>query len=423
VGVWITTSQQRKLTTPGFNNVHFADKSNRWRQELSLVSKDFPDVVPQSVHGTDNINIFTHFFEPDPASVTLVPDTAVEFGEGGNVSPGRLGIGSSSTLLNSLVKIGRIAGRQYSLYVGSGMNRAGGVVNGSSTFGGYDAGRFKKPVYENNPMDLVNPDYLPVTVTGITLTDKTNSQINNVSILDNGKSFEARITTDQYPMSFPYQVTRNFMSLLAAETTSEQDHSLRLTKQFNGTMTITLSNGFSVTLPQEVMYNASGLSPVAERTQKDNSPNYLSLAWLSEVYLMLDFDSSVFHLAQVKAKNAYVMPRTFCPRNVPVPYDYSNSASAFVRQGMIGAVVGGVIGGSALILALAVVFMFWRRKKLMKDQEARWAMEEQGWKGQGQKNVEMAALSPKSKKGGFHWRPKVYKVSQRSDSLDSVDLK
>ncbi|KAF2422186.1 hypothetical protein EJ08DRAFT_565208, partial [Tothia fuscella] len=339
------------------------NQSTTWQPNPSYNSKDFPDVVPSTIHGKDNINLFTHFFETEPASATIVRDTQVAFGESGDVRPGRLGMGSSSTLLNSLVAMGRIAGRTYSLYVGSGMSRAGGVVNGSSVFGGYDAGRFYKPVYANNPLDLSNPDFLHVTVTGITLNDKTNSAIKNISILDKGASFQARITTDQYPMSLPYQVTQNFMSVLSAETTTEIDNSLRLTKPFNGSMTITLSNGFSVTLPHQVVYNNSGLSPVAARSKQDSSPNYLSLAWLSEVYLMIDYDSNVFHMAQVKAKNAYVMPRTFCPKSIPVPYDYSKSSSPFMKQGMIGAVIGGIIGGSAIVIACVALYMWWKRRE------------------------------------------------------------
>jgi hypothetical protein len=362
--------------------------------------------------------LFTHFFEVDPAFATEVQGAPVEFGLGGaNVSPGRLGIGLASTILQRLVDVGKIAGRTYSLYIGSGMDRAGGVVNGSSVFGGYDAGRFKAPVH-SQPMDLTNPDYLPVTVSNIVLTDPTDST-KNLSIMDNGQSFEARITTDQYPMSLPYQVTQNFMSTLSAKTTDESDGSVQLTKPFNGTMTITLSNGFEVTLPSDVIYNASGIAPVAFREKDDNSPNYLSVAWLSEVYLMLDFETSQFHIAQAIAKNAYVMPRTFCPNSIPVPFDYSKKASPFVTKGLIGAVIGGVIGGSAMIVAIIAICVYWQRSKVIKDQEKRWAAEEQAWSG-GKQTVEMAALSPK-KKMGFNWRPKVQLA--RQDSNDSVDLK
>jgi hypothetical protein len=388
-----------------------------WTQNPSYSSKDLNSVVPEVVHGTDDIYLFTHFFETDPAFATEIPGAPVEYGLGGAVSPGRLGIGSSSTILQRLVDVGKIAGRTYSLYIGSGMDRAGGVVNGSSVFGGYDAGRFKGPVH-SQPMDLTNPDYLPVTVSNIVLTDPSNSG-KNVSIMDNGQAFDARITLEQYPMSLPFQVTQNFMSILGAKTTDYPDNSVQLTKPFNGTMTITLSNGFQVTLPPHVIYNASGIAPVAFRGKTDNSPNYLSLAWLSEVYLMLDFETSQFHMAQAIAKNAYVMPTTFCPNTIPVPYDYSTKASTFVTSGLIGAVVGGVIGGSALIVLAAAIYIFWQRNKSIRDQEKRWAAEEQAWGG-GKRTVEMAALSPK-KKMGFHWRPKVQLA--RHDSNDSVDMK
>jgi len=298
------------------------------------------------------------------------------------------------------------------------MDRAGGIVNGSNVFGGFDAGRFKNPVYTQT-MDLANVDYLAVTVSNIAISDPTNPSMNNVSIMDNGATFDARITVEQYPMSLPYQVTQKFMSLLSAKTTDMADKSVQLTKPFDGTMTITLSNGFQVTLPSNVVYNASGIAPVAFRDKDDTSPNYLSIAWLSEVYLMMDFETSRFHLAQAIPKNAYVMPRTFCPNTIPVPYNYSKTASHFVTQGMIGAVIGGIIGGSALLVAAVCIYVFWRRSRIIKDQEKRWAAEERAFSG-GKQNMEMAALSPK-KKMGFHWRPKVQLV--RHDSNESVDLK
>jgi hypothetical protein len=317
-----------------------------------------------------------------------------------------------------MADVGLIAGRTFSLYLGMGMDRAGGVVNGSSVFGGYDAGRFKAPVYAQN-MDLSNPDYLPVTVSNIVLSDPSNPSIKNVSIMDNGQTFDARITTDQFPMAFPYQVTKNFMSVLSAEKTNMPDGSVAITKPFNGTMTITLSNGFEVVLPPEVVYNTSGIAPVAFREQDDNTPNYLSIAWLSEVYLMMDFEESRFYLAQAIAKNAFVMPQTLCPNSIPVPFDYAKKASPFVTRGMIGAVIGGVIGGSAIVVALVAIYFYWQRSKMAKDQERRWAAEERAWGG-GKQTVEMSALSPK-KKMGFHWRPKVQLV--RNNSNDSVDMK
>jgi hypothetical protein len=321
-------------------------------------------------------------------------------------------MGPQSTLLQRLVQTGLAAGRTYSLFIGSGMNRAQGLVNGSNVYGGYDSGRFKNPVYPL-PMDVTNEEYLKVTVSNILLNDPTNSQLRNVSIMDNGKTFDARITTDQYPMLFPYQVTQNFAKALDAKPSEYTDKSLRANKPFKGTMTIVLDNGFQVTLPHEVVSNVTGITPVQQNDDKNYDGSfYLSAAWLSEVYLMMDFEVSKFYLAQAIPKNAYVMPKTFCPASTPVPFDYSQAKSQFLKQGLIGAVVGGVIGGSALIVGAIAVFLLWQRKKMAEDQERRWAAEEKKWKGGS--DLEMESLTPKSKKK-FAWNVGKLKTISEAD--------
>lgn len=309
------------------------------------------------------------------------------------------------------------------------MERAGGVVNGSNTFGGYDAGRFKNPVHTYK-MDLANPDYLPVTVTDITIDDPGNFDTNNKSIMDKGKSFEARMTTDQYPMLFPSGVTKNFANLLSAKSSDYPDKSLRLDSPFNGTMTIHISD-FKITLPPSIVSNITNISPVQENNNDDyDGPFYLSTAFLTQVYLMLDFESSQFHLAEAVQKNNYVIPTTFCPGTVPVPHNYK-SGPAFLKQGLIGAVIGGVIGGSAILTALTMWFMFWRRNKYAKDQEKRWAAEDAAASSgfDDKKNIEMETLTPRSKKkfwGARQATPqKVYKLPcddhEEEDGWENAD--
>ncbi|KAF2402930.1 hypothetical protein EJ06DRAFT_489590 [Trichodelitschia bisporula] len=329
------------------------------------------DARRDALYGTDTLHLYTHYFDPSPAWQTSLENFTTSLVNSGSSRPGIVGIGSQSTLLARLYQLGLIAGRTYSLYIGSGMDRAGGTVNGSNVFGGYDSGRFKGPVH-TYPMDLKSADYLPVTVADIVLEDAAHG-LGKRSIMNGGVPFEARITTDQYPMRLPAGVTRNFADLLEGEASGESDGSLMLQKPFNGSMTIRLSDGFSVTLPADVVRNASNLSPV-EQAQNANytGPYYLSTAWLSEVYLMLDFEGAQFHLAQALPHGKYVMPRTFCPNSVPVPYGYRTGISRFVATGMIGAVIGGVIGGIALVLAVLAVCVVWRREKARKRAETEW---------------------------------------------------
>ncbi|QDS68605.1 hypothetical protein FKW77_001142 [Venturia effusa] len=393
-------------------NVHY-NLSRSFKEDSNYSSKDSLDIASHSLKGNDDIHLYTHWFLTDPAFQTLVHDAPVEFALAGDADPGIVGIGSASTILERLLQLKLIAAKTYSLFIGAGMERAGGVINGSNTFGGYDAGRFKEPVYTYS-MDLANPNYLPVTVTDIIVDDPGNPDLKNKSIMDNGKSFEARITTDQYPMLFPSSVTSNFAKILSAKSSDYPDSSLRLDNPFNGTMTIHIGE-FKITLPSSIISNITNISPIQENNDEDyDGPFYLSTAFLTQVYLMLDFESSKFHLAEAVQKNNYVIPTTFCPGATPVPHIYNNS-SVFLKQGLIGAVVGGVIGGSAILTVLTMWLMFWRRSRYAKDQEKRWSAEDAAASSgfDDKKEIEMETLTPRSNKS---WcarqatRQKVYKL-------------
>lgn len=369
--------------------------SSTWNQSSAYQSTDLENAFATGVQGTDNLHLYTHFFETDPAFEHVVPDSNVEFANSGDVSPGIVGLGPSSTLLQRLYDLNLTTGRVYSLYIGSGMDRADGVVNGSNVFGGYDSGRFQAPVHSYN-MDLTSDEYLSVTVSNVILDEPSNNSLRNVSIMNGTAPFTAKITTDQYPLSLPYSITQAFASHTSAVPSNNSDGSLQITQPFNGTLTITLSDNFTITLPPEVVYNVSGLSPIAANNQPDDASNifYLSVAWLSQVYLMLDFEASKFHLAQAIAENAYVMPQPWCPSSTPVPYDYANPnpyASSFWAKGLIGAVIGGVIGGSAVFTLLVVIFVFWKGRRYGRLEEQMGSQQEKsrGFGGLGKMKVKL----------------------------------
>jgi len=356
-----------------------------WNQSSDYQDTDLQNAFATGVSGTDNLHMYTHFFVIDPAFEHLVPGSDVEFANGGDISPGIVGLGSSSTILQRMYDLGLITARVHSIYIGSGMDRASGVVNGSHVFGGYDSGRFLTPVH-TYAMDLTSDEYLPVTVSNVVLDDPSNANLRNISIMNGTAPFQAKLTTDQYPLSLPYAITQAFASHTSAVPSNSSDRSLQITQPFNGTLTITLSDNFTITLPPEVVYNVSGLSPIAANDNPtDNQPFYLSVAWLGQVYLMLDLEASQFHLAQVIPKNAYVMPKTWCPSSTPVPYDYANpnpGVSDFMAKGLIGAVIGGVIGGSAVLTAIVAGLFYWRRHKYAMMVDRSWLAQEKS-KGMG----------------------------------------
>ena len=287
-----------------------------------------------------------------------------------------MGIGFSSTLMQDLVVQDIIAGKTYSLYIGHGFDRAGGVVNGSNVFGGYDSGRFTG-VPHQYPMNIANPSPMSVRIKDIIITtgsgDNANANANaNTSLFDNSiftdmesraPAFEAQITTEQFPLSLPYQITQNFIKhLSAAPDNTWGDDSLKLASRFNGSLSIVLEDGFTVTLPPEVLSNASNITPIQSRNKSATSPFYLGTAFLAQVYLMADFETSNFYLAPAVQKNNMVMPVTFCPKSTPVAYQRPKQ-SEWQKQGLIGAVIGGVVGGLGCLAAGYCVWITWMRRK------------------------------------------------------------
>jgi hypothetical protein len=255
-------------------------------------------------------------------------------------------VGPSSTLLQDLAGREMITGKTYSLYIGQGFDRAGGKVNGSNVFGGYDSGRFTGTPHQY-PMNMNSVSPMNVRIKDIVITQTESGA--NQSLFDTKafpdmestpQTFEAQITTEQFPLSLPYQITQNFISASSAQKDNYWgDNSLKAASNFNATLTIVLEDGFTITIPPEVLRNASDITPIQSRDKSDNSPFRLGSAFLGQVYLMADFDSSAFFLAPAVQKNNMVMPVTFCPRSVPVAYSRPKQ-SQWVSQGLIGAVIG-----------------------------------------------------------------------------------
>lgn len=307
------------------------------------------------------------------------------------------------------------------------MPRGGsGKANGSLTFGGYDSARMAGKVH-TYPMDVASRDFMPVTVQDIVLDDPGNGTLRNVSIMEGG-AFEARITTDQYPMRLPTAVTQRFTDLLGATSSNEADGSL-YAPQFAGTMRIRLSDGFEITLNGSAVVIPSGLTVVQENTD-DAGPFYLSIAWLSQVLLTLDYDAQQFHVSEAIQHDTYIVPRTLCAGAIPIAFNYGAKNSSFVKNGMVGVVIGAVVASLAAAVALLWTFVWWRRNRLAKKAWATQAAlthgEYKDGDASGNREMEMQDLS-EAKSAPFAWIGKgngkgkgVMAVPQDEDVADQL---
>jgi hypothetical protein len=319
----------------------------------------------------DTIRLYTHFFETDGAWQTLLPNSTIVVAANGSITPSIVGVGAESTVLKDLANRDMITGRMYSLYIGQGFDRANGAVNGSNTFGGYDAGRFKGDVHQYQMRPTINP--FNVRVKDIVISD-TNNPNGNTSLFNPSTAiFDAQITTDQFPLSLPYDVTQNFIKHMNAEQNNDWgDNSLKLKNPTTSTLSIVLEDGFTITLPPEMLANKSNITPIQNRDQNSTAPFLLSSAFLSQVYLMADYESYQFYLATAVQKNNAVMPTPWCPKSIPTAYERPKQ-STFLQQGLIGAVIGGIVGGIALIaFAYCFVIALLRRRD---EKKLEWNLE------------------------------------------------
>jgi uncharacterized protein (DUF2062 family) len=88
----------------------------------------------------------------------------------------------------------------------------------------------------------------------------------------------------------------------------------------------------------------------------------LGSAFLGQVYLMADYETNNFFLAEAVQKNNMVMPVSWCPKTIPEAYQRPQQ-SEWQKQGLIGAVIGGVIGGIGTLAALYCLWVVIMRKK------------------------------------------------------------
>jgi hypothetical protein len=309
---------------------------------------------------SDTFNLFTHYYDPSPPNLTQIsgfPITVMSnysssqtpwFGPAGLV-----GLGPSSTLLQHLYNLKLIASRSFGLYMGTAYVESNGVSNGSLTLGGYDSGRFVGDVY-NFSMANAAPTPFKVSVSQMTLI----SGGSKTPLL--AAPFDAYITTSQYQLDLPAAVTRQFESVTKA---TPADNVLQLPADFDGSLTISLVGGLSVTYDGQWLRNVSNNSPIST-TDSTASTNLLGSAFLSSLYLMANYDSHPpsFQLASALPNAPYVQTMTLCADTAPTaaaPTEIPN----FSRAGLTGAIIGGVVGGMGLTVVVWFFVRRWMQKR------------------------------------------------------------
>ena len=211
------------------HGIYFSQTSSDFQSLNDYTSLDASGAITQDLAtveetGRVTLNIFTHYFDPSPPELLQLPNYPLTIlsNYSSASSPwfgpaGLLGLGSSSILLTLLHSANLIASRSFGLYVGTAYQRAGGAVNGSLTLGGYDSGRFTGDAvrYDLSPPapNARDPSPYKVQVASVSLTDTAND---NATTILSSAPFDAYLTTSQYEMSLPDDITQSFVEATSA---------------------------------------------------------------------------------------------------------------------------------------------------------------------------------------------------------------
>lgn len=281
-----------------------------------------------------------------------------------------LGLGPSSTVLKQLVDLGRVGRNVVGIYLGTRYPRAGGTQNGSIVLGGYDSGRIDGPAHEYKQVPVLASNASPfkVHVKQLSLVTANGDSIGLVT--DDG--FDGYISTSQYPVELPQSVTQRLATALNAKPMNNAENTLQAAQPFKGNLTITLDDGYEINFPSEWITNASNITPFSASSVGTNTnanstaqtgPLILGAAFLHNLYLTADYESSMFSLAKAKLYDNYVQPQSLCPGELPAAAR-TPKYNKFLQMGLIGAILGGVIGG----IGLTWFIVFVVRKRLQHRQ-------------------------------------------------------
>lgn len=336
-------------------------------------------------YGTDDLHIYSHFFESSPASKTTLNNQPISYLSNyrSKVNPffssSALGLGPSSYTLSSLVAAGRVSRRVIGMYLGTAYARAGGDRNGSIVFGGYDAGQIDGPAHEYQRVAVPAPGFssLRVRVKQVALVTSDGSSIPLVT--DDG--FDGYLSTEQYAVEFPGPVTQALATAMRAAPANNAENTLRASEHFVGNLTIALDDGYQITYPSDWLTNTSNLTPISASTMNSSNtvgkPLVLGAAFLHHLYLTIDYESNTFSLAKAKMYNNYIQPTSLCSNTVPAPAP-PPAISKFAKAGLAGAILGGVVG------LFGISFMvFWVLRRNLQARASRKSIDEteKGFRG------------------------------------------
>ncbi|KAH8881993.1 acid protease [Thozetella sp. PMI_491] len=305
---------------------------------------------------------------------------------GNNSNAGMIGLGKDSVFLNDTISQGRAGSRSWSLDAGS--KSLSNPRNGELVIGGYNAARTDGSFSWSNVSDMAGDRPCPLRTT-ITDMSLTLSNGNIVPIKSSAELVDACIEPYDNLFRFTAGMLLNFKQITGFNETlmnvynNEAANNLSFTelglpydssRVDTWSLSITLANGYKTSLPadelqrplfgfdnlgnQQAVPGITNLQILDVPTGQGEVPT-LGRIFLSRSYLSVNYEMNQFGLAMAAVdpqSNSYV---AFPCSTAKAGTASTSSGSSFP----IGPVVGGAVGGFALVVLIAVIIFLCRRRK------------------------------------------------------------
>ena len=305
---------------------------------------------------------------------------------GNNSNMGMLGLGSDSLLLDTCVKKNYSPSRGWSLDVGS--QSVNNPRDGELVIGGHNRNRRDGSYIWKNVSDLSGdrPCPLRTAMTDIHITFKNGTQ---VPLKSSGETITACIEPYDNIFRFTPGMLLNWKQISGfdpnmlgifqnnAQNLSFTEYPLPYVTNnlFEFTLSITLDSGYTTTIPSyEMIRPLVGWNAIGEKQQVPGVSSVgvldtptgtgevptLGKVFLSQSYLAVDYANEQFGLA--KANLNPPATGTLVPFSCEQANTTSNSTSPGTTpvpaKSHTGAIVGGAVGGSVVLIALAAIYFF-----------------------------------------------------------------
>lgn len=428
--------------------------TSRTRGNTTNIPYDQTVTFPNTSHVTDTLQLTSNAVLYDfPLSIVLA-----DWGEQAYFPMNVLGMGSNASIYRALLSTKQIASRSWSMFWGLHGPNKHTQLDGSFVIGGYDNA---KVIGQNYTLPLVNDNdcgtRMVVAISDLILNFANGT---NASLFNGTHNVALNACVDpSYPvlMTLPlpyFKVFQNFTnqpengfnrtfgvafySMIYNDTINKVYVHWRNTNVFlltyhsyNGDLTIKLSSGLSVRIPNdqlivpervisqsgEIVANTSSPNLVINVIKELNTNDQLHLGrqFLSAAYVMMNEDTSSFTMWQANPTHQQELIAVD-EHNIPLIANCSANKQAYKmaesskKKLGAAAIAGTVLGSAAVIIFGVAVFFGFKRQKA--DVDFKQPLEQQS-------PVELENLSPRQKQSSYHVE-EVFEVSSPKE-LHSKD--